>query len=56
MVPKVITSLSGILSDALERGSVARNVVREMKSRRRTASDRHKRRIEAGVDISPPPR
>ena len=54
MVRKVITSLSGILSDAQERGTVARNVVRELKGKRRVATDRHKRRIEAGVDIPLP--
>ena len=51
---QVITSLSGILSDAQERGSVARNVVRELRGQRRPRDTRHKRRLEAGVDIPLP--
>jgi integrase len=54
MVRKVATSLSGILSDAQERGHVVRNVVREMRGQRRPRSGRHKRRLEAGVDIPLP--
>jgi integrase len=54
MVRKTMTSLSGILSDAQERGRVARNVVREMRSQRRGRNDRHKRRLEAGVNIPLP--
>ncbi len=54
MVRRVITSLSGILSDAQERGSVARNVVRELRGQRRPRDTRHKRRLEAGVDIPLP--
>jgi integrase len=54
MVRRAVTSLSGILTDAQERGNVARNVVREMKSQRRPRGERHKRRLEAGVDIPLP--
>lgn len=53
MVKAVLVSLSGILSDAQRRGKVVRNVVRE-RSPRRITGDRHKRRLEAGVDIPLP--
>lgn len=59
MIRKIITSLSGVLTDAQERGGVGRNVVRELRSRRRTgrekqAAERRKGRIRAGVDIPLP--
>jgi len=56
MVKRVTVSLGGILSDAQERGLVARNVVREMSSRRtkgkaRQGERRSKRKLQVGVDI-----
>jgi integrase len=56
MVRKVLGSLSSILSDAMERGRVSRNVVREMRSRRKAGKDarlegRRKGRLKVGVDI-----
>lgn len=59
MVKRAVTSLSGILTDAVERGTVARNVVRELKGQRtrgadKRASDRRRGRLEIGVDIPAP--
>lgn len=55
MVRKVMTSLGGILADALERGTVGRNVVRELRARRgKGTAKRHENSIEAGVDIPEP--
>jgi integrase len=59
MVRKVVTSLSSMVGDAQERGSVGRNVVRELRTRRRPgtekrAVDRRKGLIRAGVDIPLP--
>jgi integrase len=59
MVRKVVTSLSSMVSDAQERGSVQRNVVRELRARRRPgtekrAADRHNGLIRAGIDIPLP--
>jgi integrase len=56
MVRKVRTSLSSLLSDAQERGLVARNVVRELRIRRKRGKDRQaekraKGRLKVGVDI-----
>lgn len=56
MVRKVLVSLSSIISDAQERGLVARNVVRDMKARRRTGTagsteKRRKGKLRVGVDI-----
>jgi integrase len=56
MVRKVLGSLSAILADAQERGLVAQNVVRSLRSRRRRGKDRHadkrvKGRLKVGVDI-----
>jgi integrase len=52
MVRRVLVSLGGILSDALDRGNVAQNVVKARK--RRAPGERHKRRLEAGTDIPLP--
>jgi integrase len=59
MVRKVLGSLSAILADAQERGLVAQNVVRSLRSRRRRGKDRHadkrqKGRLKIGVDIPTP--
>lgn len=56
MIRKVLVSLSSIISDAQERGLVARNVVRDMKARRRTGAagspeKRRKGKLRVGVDI-----
>ncbi|MDI6025635.1 site-specific integrase [Corticibacterium sp. UT-5YL-CI-8] len=55
MVKKVLVSLSTLVADAQERGLVARNVVRDMKSRRGKADTqqekRQKGRLKIGVDI-----
>jgi integrase len=49
----VLVSLSCILADAQERGLVAQNVARGLRSRR-TPSERRERRLEAGRDIPRP--
>ena len=59
MVRKVRTSLGSILADAQERGTVARNVARELRSRRKTGKEqqadrRRKGRLKIGVDIPTP--
>src|SRR5262249_49299080 len=58
LVRKVITSLHGILADALERGLVARNIVAELRRNRRGAEGRASRRakgkLQAGVHIPTP--
>lgn len=54
MVKRVTVSLGSILSDAQERGLVARNVVRELAGRRtkgRQGERRQKRKVQVGVDI-----
>lgn len=55
MVKKVLVSLSSLIADAQERGLVARNVVRDMKSRRGSAEIRQEKRqkgkLKVGVDI-----
>jgi integrase len=56
MIRKVRVSLSSLISDAQERGLVARNVVRELRSSRRRGSERRaerrqKGKIKVGVDI-----
>jgi integrase len=56
MVRKVLTSLSAILADAQERGLVAQNVVRSLRTRRprgreRHADQRQKGKLKVGVDI-----
>ena len=51
MVKKVITSLGTLLADAQDRGKVSRNVVREMRGRRKKRGKRHQRHLEVGKDI-----
>jgi integrase len=56
MVKKIRSSLSTILADAQERGQVARNVVRELRSGRRRGKERRAERrqrgkLKVGVDI-----
>lgn len=55
MVKKVLVSLGSIFADAQERGLASRNPVREASSRRkgkeRRQEQRHKRRVEVGVDM-----
>jgi integrase len=56
MVRKVLTSLSSIITDAQERGLVAQNVVRGLRSIRRAKDPHHRRKgkLEVGVDIPTP--
>jgi integrase len=59
MVRRIITSLSTIISDAQERGLVARNVVKDLRSRRKRGKqkqhdDRHAGKLKVGVDIPSP--
>jgi integrase len=59
LVRKVRGSLGAILSDAQERGLVARNVVRELRSGRRRGKERRaerrqKGKLKVGVDIPTP--
>jgi integrase len=56
MVRKITGSLGALMADAQERGLVARNVVRELRSRRQKGADsradrRQKGRLKVGVDI-----
>jgi integrase len=57
MVKKTTTSLSSLLTDAMERTHVAQNVVRSMTASRRKRSKverRAKRKLKVGVDIPTP--
>jgi len=59
MVRKVMGSLGAIFADAQERGLVAQNVVRGLRSRRRRGKDRRadrrqKGKLKIGVDIPTP--
>ncbi|MGO9629513.1 MAG: tyrosine-type recombinase/integrase [Xanthobacteraceae bacterium] len=59
MVRKIRGSLGSILADAQERGLVARNVVRELRSNRRRGKEgraerRQKGKLKVGVDIPTP--
>jgi integrase len=53
MVRKVLASLSGILSDAMDRGNVAQNVARNRRWRSKGEA-RQQRRLEVGRDIPTP--
>lgn len=54
-IRKVLVSLGSLLADAQERGLVGRNVIRELKGRRkgtdRRLQERHKGKLKVGVDI-----
>jgi integrase len=59
MIRKIITSLGAIVADAQERGLIARNVVRDLRSRRKKGSERRADRrqrgkLKVGVDIPTP--
>ena len=59
MVRKILTSLGSILADAQERGLVAQNVVRGLRTRRprgkgRRADRRHNGKLKAGIHIPTP--
>jgi integrase len=59
MVRKIVGSLGSLLADAQERGNVARNVVRDLRSRRkrgkeRSADRRQRGKLKIGVDIPSP--
>jgi integrase len=55
MIRKVLVSLGSMLADAQERGLTARNVVRDIRGRRkgveRRQEKRHKGRLKVGTDI-----
>lgn len=55
MQRKVLVSLGSLIADAQERGLVARNVVRDMRSRRKGKQERQEKRqkgrLKVGVDI-----
>jgi integrase len=53
MVRKILVSLSGILSDAQDRGLVAQNVARNRRSRQ-NGEARQRHRLEVGRDIPTP--
>jgi integrase len=53
MVRKIVASLSGILSDAQDRGLVAQNVARHRRNRSNGGA-RQQRRLEVGRDIPTP--
>jgi integrase len=48
MVRKILTSLSAILADAQERGLVAQNVARSLRTRRQRGKERHADRRQKG--------
>jgi integrase len=55
LIKSVITRLSGLLSDAQERGLVPGNVVKQRKRKKGGEADsRHQRKLEIGVDIPSP--
>lgn len=59
MVKRIMTSLGTMLSDSQERGLVARNVARDLRSRRkrgqqRQHEERHNGKLKIGVDIPSP--
>ena len=59
MVRRIITSLSTMIGDAQERGLVARNVVNDLRSRRKRGKQaqhkaRHNGKLKVGVDIPSP--
>jgi integrase len=53
MVRKILVSLSGILSDAQDRGLVAQNVARQRRTRS-NGEAQQKQRLEVGKDIPTP--
>ena len=57
LIRMIMVSLGSLLADAQERGLVARNVVRDMRGRRKGrngAEGRHKSKLRVGVDIPSP--
>jgi integrase len=59
MTKKIIGSLGSLLADAVERGGAARNVVRDLRSKRRRGEERRaerrqKGKLKVGVDIPTP--
>jgi integrase len=59
LAKKVLVSLGSLVADAQERGRVSRNVVREVRSKRkrgkeRLAGRRHKGKLKVGIDIPMP--
>src|SRR5262249_8297203 len=59
MIKRVRNDLGALLSNAQEEGLIARNVVREIRSRRRRGKERQaerraKRKLRVGVDVPTP--
>jgi len=59
MIRRIVTSLSALIGDAQERGLIARNVVRDLRSKRtrgkeKAIENRHKGKLQIGVDIPSP--
>lgn len=59
MIKRILGSLSSMVTDAQERGLVARNVVRDLRARRKKGVEkravrRQKGKLKAGVDIPTP--
>jgi integrase len=54
MVRKILRSLSGIVSDAQDRGLVSQNVVRSLRRRPASAEARQRGKLKVGVDIPAP--
>ena len=55
LVKSVVTRLSGLLSDAVDRGLVPGNVVKQRKRQKRgEAAERHEEPLQVGVDIPSP--
>lgn len=59
MTRRIITSFSTMISDAQERGLIARNVVKDLRSRRKRGKakqhdSRHSGKLKIGVDIPSP--
>jgi integrase len=59
MIRKVIASVGSLIADAQEQGLAARNAVRDLRRNRRRGKNgrgenRHRRKLEAGVDIPTP--
>jgi integrase len=57
LIRMIMVSLGSLLADAQERGLVARNVVRDIRGRRKGrdgAENRHKGKLRVGIDIPSP--
>ena len=54
MVKKILASLGAIISEAMDRGLVARNAVKEISSRRKRKNKRTAVKLKVGRDIPEP--